>query len=145
METTITDIFDAANIDNSMIADLVAKEVARITRRKVLLLLVVLMQRLLNLKISDCCGKRHTTTSRLTPSILQRLLDRSITHQDYIADEANKIIEHNNYLAEKMNQMVGHQDYLAEKMNQMVEHQDYLAENINDTISLSELCSRNVG
>ena len=140
--------FDAAKIDNSMIADLVAKEVARITGEGAAVVGGS------DAKIAELEDKVTVTEEgynnlKAYIKYLAETLDKSITHQDYIADEANKIIEHNNYLAEnmnkmvgyndylaeKMNQMVGHQDYLAEKMNQMVDHQDYLAENINDTIS----------
>ena len=110
---TPTQTFDAATIDNSQIADLVAKEVEK--------------------RFSgDGAAVVGGSDAKIA---VAETLDKSITHQDYIADEANKIIEHNNYLAESMNKMVGYNDYLAEKMNQMVAHQDYLAENINDTIS----------
>ena len=140
--------FDAANIDNSMIADLVAKEVARITGEGAAVV-GGSDAKIAELEDKVAVAEEAYNNLKAYTKYLAETLDRSITHQDYIADEANKIIEHNNYLAEnmnkmvgyndylaeKMNQMVGHQDYLAEKMNQMVDHQDYLAENINDTIS----------
>ena len=140
--------FDAANIDNSMIADLVAKEVARITGEGAAVV-GGSDAKIAELEDKVTVAEEAYNNLKAYTKYLAETLDRSITHQDYIADEANKIIEHNNYLAEnmnkmvgyndylaeKMNQMVGHQDYLAEKMNQMVDHQDYLAENINDTIS----------
>ena len=140
--------FDAANIDNSMIADLVAKEVARITGEGAAVV-GGSDAKIAELEDKVAVAEESYNNLKAYTKYLAETLDKSITHQDYIADEANKIIEHNNYLAEnmnkmvgyndylaeKMNQMVGHQDYLAEKMNQMVDHQDYLAENINDTIS----------
>ena len=130
---TPTQTFDPANIDNSQIADLVAKEVARITGEGA-------AQVGGNQKVDELESKLAATEESFNnlksyTKYLAETLDKSITHQDYIADEANKIIEHNNYLAESMNKIVGYNDYLAEKMNQMIEHQDYLAENINDTIS----------
>ena len=145
---TPTQTFDAANIDNSMIADLVAKEVARITGEGAAVV-GGSDAKIAELEDKVAVAEESYNNLKAYTKYLAETLDRSITHQDYIADEANKIIEHNNYLAEnmnkmvgyndylaeKMNQMVGHQDYLAEKMNQMVDHQDYLAENINDTIS----------
>ena len=145
---TPTQTFDAANIDNSMIADLVAKEVARITGEGAAVV-GGSDAKIAELEDKVAVAEESYNNLKAYTKYLAETLDKSITHQDYIADEANKIIEHNNYLAEnmnkmvgyndylaeKMNQMVGHQDYLAEKMNQMVEHQDYLAENINDTIS----------
>ena len=145
---TPTQTFDAANIDNSMIADLVAKEVARITGEGAAVV-GGSDAKIAELEDKVTVAEEAYNNLKAYTKYLAETLDRSITHQDYIADEANKIIEHNNYLAEnmnkmvgyndylaeKMNQMVGHQDYLAEKMNQMVDHQDYLAENINDTIS----------
>ena len=131
---TPTQTFDAANIDNSMIADLVAKEVARITGEGAAVV-GGSDAKIAELEDKVTVAEDAYNNLKAYTKYLAETLDKSITHQDYIADEANKIIQHNNYLAEKMNQMVGHQDYLAEKMNQMVEHQDYLAENINDTIS----------
>ena len=145
---TPTQTFDAANIDNSMIADLVAKEVARITGEGAAVV-GGSDAKIAELEDKVTVAEEAYNNLKAYTKYLAETLDRSITHQDYIADEANKIIKHNNYLvenmnkmvgyndylAEKMNQMVGHQDYLAEKMNQMVDHQDYLAENINDTIS----------
>ena len=140
--------FDAANIDNSMIADLVATEVARITGEGAAVV-GDSDAKIAELEDKVAVAEEAYNNLKAYTKYLAETLDKSITHQDYIADEANKIIQHNNYLAEnmnkmvgyndylaeKMNQMVGHQDYLTEKMNQMVDHQDYLAENINDTIS----------
>ena len=131
---TPTQTFDAANIDNSMIADLVAKEVARITGEGAAVV-GGSDAKIAELEDKVTVAEEAYNNLKAYTKYLAETLDRSITHQDYIADEANKIIEHNNYLAENMNKMVGYNDYLAEKMNQMVAHQDYLAENINDTIS----------
>ena len=138
-----TEKFDPANIDNSMIQDLIAKEVEkRFTGEGA----PVVGHDMSNepdgndVKVAEMEAKvaeMEETVNNVKGYLkyLAETLDKSITHQDYIADEANKIIEHNNYLAENMNKMVGYNDYLAEKMNQMIAHQDYLAENINDTIS----------
>ena len=131
---TPTQTFDCANIDNSMIADLVAKEVARVVGDGS----AVVGDS--NVKIAEledkvAVAEEAYNNLKAYTKYLAETLDKSITHQDYIAEESNKIIEHNNYLAENMNKMVGYNDYLAEKMNQMVAHQDYLAENINDTIT----------
>ena len=131
---TPTQTFDAANIDNSMIADLVAKEVARITGEGAAVV-GGSDAKIAELEDKVAVAEESYNNLKAYTKYLAETLDKSITHQDYIADEANKIIEHNNYLAENMNKMVGYNDYLAEKMNQMVGHQDYLAENINDTIS----------
>ena len=131
---TPTQTFDAANIDNSMIADLVAKEVARITGEGAAVV-GGSDAKIAELEDKVAVAEESYNNLKAYTKYLAETLDKSITHQDYIADEANKIIEHNNYLAENMNKMVGYNDYLAEKMNQMVAHQDYLTENINDTIS----------
>ena len=130
---TPTQTFDAANIDNSQIADLVAKEVARISGEGAAE--VGGNQKVAELEAKVAAAEEAYNNLKSYTKYLAETLDKSITHQDYIADEANKIIEHNNYLAESMNKIVGYNDYLAEKMNQMVDHQDYLAENINNTIS----------
>jgi len=138
-----TEKFDPAKIDNSMIQDLIAKEVAkRFTGDGA----AVVGHDTSNepdgtdVKVAEMEAKVAEMAETVNNikgymKYLAETLDKSITHQDYIAEEANKIIEHNNYLAENMNKMVGYNDYLAEKMNQMIDHQDYLAENINDTIS----------
>ena len=127
---TPTQTFDPATIDNSLIADLVAKEVAKAKGEG-----AANEQKVVELEAKLAVVEETYNNLKAYTKYLAETLDKSITHQDYIADEANKIIEHNNYLAENMNKMVGYNDYLAEKMNQMIAHQDYLAENINDTIS----------
>ena len=139
---TPTEKFDPAKIDNSLIQDLIAKEVAKFKGEGKPVVghdisnepdgTDVKMAEM-DAKVADMEESINNIKSYL--KYIAETLDKSITHQDYIADEANKIIEHNNYLAESMNKMVGYNDYLAEKMNQMIAHQDYLAENINDTIS----------
>ena len=144
-----TQTFSADSIDNSQIADLVAKEVARVTGAGAAEIGDSSDAKIAELENKVAVAEEEYNNLKAYTKYLAETLDKSITHQDYIADEANKIIEHNNYLAENMNKMIGHQDYLAEnmnkmvgyndylaeKMNQMVDHQDYLAENINDTIS----------
>lgn len=144
-----TQTFSADSIDNSQIADLVAKEVARVTGAGAAEVGDSSDAKIAELENKVAVAEEEYNNLKAYTKYLAETLDKSITHQDYIADEANKIIEHNNYLAENMNKMIGHQDYLAEnmnkmvgyndylaeKMNQMVDHQDYLAENINDTIS----------
>lgn len=127
---TPTQTFDAANIDNSMIADLVAKEVARITGEGAAVV-GGSDAKIAELEDKVAVAEESYNNLKAYTKYLAETLDKSITHQDYIADEANKIIEHNNYLAENMNKMVGYNDYLAEKMNQMVEHQDYIVEEVN--------------
>ena len=146
---TPTQTFSADSIDNSQIADLVAKEVARVIGAGAAEVGDSSDEKIAELENKVAVAEEEYNNLKAYTKYLAETLDKSITHQDYIADEANKIIEHNNYLAENMNKMIGHQDYLAEnmnkmvgyndylaeKMNQMVDHQDYLAENINDTIS----------
>ena len=132
---TPTQTFSADSIDNSQIADLVAKEVARVIGAGAAEVGDSSDEKIAELENKVAVAEEEYNNLKAYTKYLAETLDKSITHQDYIADEANKIIEHNNYLAENMNKMVGYNDYLAEKMNQMVAHQDYLAENINDTIS----------
>ena len=132
---TPTQTFDAATIDNSQIADLVAKEVEKRFSGEGAAVVGGSDAKIAELENKVAVAEEAYNNLKAYTVYLAETLDKSITHQDYIADEANKIIEHNNYLAESMNKMVDYNDYLAEKMNQMVAHQDYLAENINDTIS----------
>ena len=135
---TPTETFDPATIDNTLIQDLIAKEVdKRFSGAGAAVVggegAAPAEPEGIEQKVAEMEEKYNNL--KAYTKYLAETLDKSITHQDYIADEANKMIEHNNYLAENMNKMIGHQDYLAEKMNQMVAHQDYLAENINDTIA----------
>ena len=142
-----TQNFNTDTIDNSLIADLVAKEVARITDSGSPVVgsestsVSCDNDKMCELEAKACEMEEKYNHLENYTKYLAETLDKSIVHQDYITDETNKIIEHNNYLAENMNKMVGHQDYLAEKMNQMVDHQDYLAENLNDTISYQNYVS----
>ena len=155
---TPTQTFDCANIDNSMIADLVAKEVARVVGDGS----AVVGDS--NVKIAEledkvAVAEEAYNNLKAYTKYLAETLDKSITHQDYIAEESNKIIEHNNYLAENINdtityqnyvaemldksidysnmlaeeqnKSIAHNDYLAEKMNQMIDHQDYIVEEVN--------------
>lgn len=140
---TPTEKFDPEKIDNSLIQDLIAKEVEKRFTGEGAPVVAHDMSNAddgTDVKVAEMEAKVEEmaeTVNNLKGYIkyIAETLDKSITHQDYIAEEANKIISHNNYLAENMNKMVGYNDYLAEKMNQMIAHQDYLAENINDTIS----------
>jgi len=128
-------VFDPANVDNSMIADLVAKEVAKVKGDGDAVVADTDAAKTADVEAKLAEVEEAYNNLKAYTNYLAETLDKSIIHQDYIVDEANKVIEHNNYLAENMNKMVGYSDYLSEKMNQMVAHQDYLAENINDTIS----------
>ena len=135
-----TEKFDASQVDNSMIADLVAKEVAKVKGEGAPVVdngeeTPMAPEQVAELEAKVAEMEESYNNLKAYTKYLAETLDKSIVHQDYVADEANKIIEHNNYLAENMNKMVSYSDYVAEKMNQMVAHQDYLAENINDTIS----------
>ena len=136
-----TEKFDPEKIDNSLIQDLIAKEVARYKGEGAAVVgggsneSADNNQKVAELEAKVAEMEEAYNNLKGYTKYLAETLDKSITHQDYIADEANKMIEHNNYLAESMNKVIGHNDYLAEKMNQMIAHQDYLAENINDTIS----------
>ena len=121
-----TEKFDASNVDNTMIASLVAKEVAKVTKD---LAVDSDEQAAAVVKAEEMEEKYNNLVSYM--KYLAENLDKSITHQDYVTEETNKIIAHNNYLAEKMNQMVEHQDYLAENMNNMINHTDYIVESIN--------------
>ena len=132
---TPTQTFDAATIDNSQIADLVAKEVEKRFSGEGAAVVGGSDAKIAELENKVAVAEEAYNNLKAYTKYLAETLDKSITHQDYIAFFVIKIIEHNNYLAESMNKMVGYNDYLAEKMNQMVAHQDYLAENINDTIS----------
>ena len=128
---TPTQTFSADSIDNSQIADLVAKEVARVIGAGAAEVGDSSDAKIAELENKVAVAEEEYNNLKAYTKYLAETLDKSITHQDYIADEANKIIEHNNYLAENMNKMVGYNDYLAEKMNQMVEHQDYIVEEVN--------------
>ena len=121
-----TEKFDASNVDNTMIASLVAKEVAKVTKD---LAVDSDEQAAAVVKAEEMEEKYNNLVSYM--KYLAENLDKSITYQDYVTEETNKIIAHNNYLAEKMNQMVDHQDYLAENMNNMINHTDYIVESIN--------------
>ena len=135
---TPTQTFDATNIDNSMIADLVAKEVARITGEGAAVV-GGSDAKIAELEDKVAVAEEAYNNLKAYTKYLAETLDKSITHQDYIADEANKIIQHNNYLAEKMNQMVGHQDYLAENINDTISYQNYVAEMLDKSIDYSNM------
>ena len=143
-----TQKFDASNVDNSLIANLVAKEVERIKTAG-----SPVLSNDQSCSNGNCDDKIHDLETKVCEmeesynnlvsytKYLAENLDKSIVHQDYIADEANKIIEHNNYLSENMNKMIAHQDYIAENLDKSIKYQDYLAENLDNTISYQNYVS----
>ena len=133
-----TQTFDASNVDNSMIADLVAKEVAKAVPAKGAAVKCGSGTcdndpegKIEELEAKAAAMEESYENLKAYTKYIAETLDKSITHQDYISEEANKIIQHNNYLAENMNKMISHQDYLAENMNNMIDHQDYIVEEVN--------------
>lgn len=144
-----TQQFDAEKIDNSLIADLVAKEVARIkdSGSPVVVSGEVTecpdascdADKVCELEKRACEMEEKYSHLENYTKYLAETLDKSIVHQDYISDETNKIIEHNNYLAESMNQMVSHQDYLAENLNDTITYQNYVSEMLDKSIDYSNM------
>ena len=128
--------YDASNVDNSMISDLVAKEVDSKLACNDVECVVDDVEELR--KKSDEMDEKYNNLLKYT-QYLAETLDRSITYQDYVSDEANKIIAHNNYLAENMNKMIAHQDYLAENLNDTISYQNYLAETLDKSIDYSQM------
>ena len=129
--------FDASDVDNSAITDLIAKEVETQVSKNT---------------PAKCDGNCEETVAELAQameekysnlekymSYLAETLDKSITHQDYIAEETNKIIDHNNYLAENMNKMIEHQDYIVENLNDTIGYQEYVAEMLDKSIDYSNM------
>ena len=109
---------DSSNVDNSLIADLIAKEVERISK-------------------FDGAPKVASNSEEIESKVaeMEEAYNNLKCYTKYLAETLDKSITHQDYLVENINNSIAHQDYLAEKMNQMIDHQDYLAENINDTIS----------
>ena len=55
-----------------------------------------------------------------------------VAHQDYLAENMNKMIAHQDYLAENMNKMIAHQNHIVEESNKIIEYSNYLAESMNN-------------
>ena len=144
-----TQKFDASNVDNSLIANLVAKEVERIKTSGSPVLSNDQScsngncddDKIHDLETKVCEMEESYNNLVSYTKYLAENLDKSIVHQDYIADEANKIIKHNNYLSENMNKMIAHQDYIAENLDKSIKYQDYIAENLDNTISYQNYVS----
>ncbi|MCH5238288.1 MAG: hypothetical protein J1E95_10920, partial [Muribaculaceae bacterium] len=141
--------FDPENVDNSMIANLIAKEVetqvkkvSRVPQNSGAVCVKCGDENCdgsCDGKVSDLERKAQAMEEKYSNlvkyvSYIAENLDKSITHQDYIVEETNNIIKHNNYLAEHMNNVIKHNDYLAENMNNVIKHNNYIVENLNDTI-----------
>ena len=140
-----TQKFDASNVDNSLIADLVAKVAAQVKAAPAGAAVVdgseskVDDEKVAELEAkADAMEEKYNNLLQYT-KYLAETLDKSITHQDYITEEANKIIEHNNYLVENMNSMIAHQDYLAENINDTISYQNYIAEMLDKSIDYSNM------
>jgi hypothetical protein len=125
--------FDASNVDNSMIADMVAKEVKTLTKS----VKPAVEDEELVQKATAMEEKYNNLTKYV--NYLAETLDKSISHQDYITEETNKIISHNNYLAENMNKIIDHQDYIVENLNDTIGYQNYVAEMLDKSIDYSNM------
>jgi hypothetical protein len=144
-----TQVFSADKIDNSLIADLVSKEVAKIQNAKDGAPVVGGAEPCNGEDCEDVrvkCEEMEEKYNNLTAyaKYLAETLNKSITHQDYITDETNKVISHNNYLVEKMNQMVEHQDYLAENLSKTIDYQNYVAEALDKSIGYQDYIAENL-
>lgn len=138
-----TQVFSADKIDNSLIADLVSKEIEKIRSAKDGGAVVDHGE---NCADGECVAEMEEKYNNLVAyaKYLAETLNKSITHQDYITDETNKMIEHNNYLVEKMNQMVDHQDYLAENLGKTIDYQNYMAESLDKSIDYQNYVAENL-
>ena len=145
-----TQTFDASNVDNTMISDLIAQQVAAAVE-KLPIAPAVPAEGAAPAEPTekpcdgeDCDDKKATMEEKYNNLVsyvkyLSEQLDKSITHQDYIAEEANKMIAHQDYLAESMNKMIEHQDYLAENINDTIGYQNYVAEMLDKSIDYSNM------
>ena len=135
--------FDAENVDNSAINNMIAKEVATQVK-KVAPVKPVCDGEGCDEKVEELTQKAAAMEEKYSNlekyiKYLAETLDKSITHQDYIAEETNKIIDHNNYLAENMNKMIEHQDYIVENLNDTIGYQEYVAEMLDKSIDYSNM------
>lgn len=128
--------FDASDVDNSAITDLIAKEVETQVSKT-----TKCDNGNCEDNVSELAAAMEEKYSNLEKymNYLAETLDKSITHQDYITEETNKIIDHNNYLAENMNNMIAHQDYIVENLNDTIGYQEYVAEMLDKSIDYSNL------
>lgn len=136
-----TESFDANNVDNSMISDLIAQQVAAAVEKLPIAPAVPSEGENSENVADDVKAKMEEKYNNLETYVkyLSEQLDRTITHQDYIAEEANKMIAHQDYLAENMNKMIEHQDYLAENLNDTIGYQNYVAEMLDKSIDYSNM------
>ena len=134
--------YDSNNVDNSMIADLVAKEVESKVACAGNAECVIDDVEAIRSK-TDSMEEKYDALMQYT-KYLAETLDRSISYQNYVSEESNKIIAHNNYLAENMNKMIAHQDYLAENLNDTISYQNYLAESLDSAIDYESYLAENL-
>lgn len=134
--------YDSNNVDNSMIADLVAKEVESKVACAGNAECVIDDVEAIRSK-TDSMEEKYNALMQYT-KYLAETLDRSISYQNYVSEESNKIIAHNNYLAENMNKMIAHQDYLAENLNDTISYQNYLAESLDSAIDYESYLAENL-
>ena len=134
--------YDSNNVDNSMIADLVAKEVESKVACAGNAECVIDDVEAIRSK-TDSMEEKYDALMQYT-KYLAETLDRSISYQNYVSEESNKIIAHNNYLSENMNKMIAHQDYLAENLNDTISYQNYLAESLDSAIDYESYLAENL-
>jgi len=118
-----TETFEDGKTDNSAIAALVADEV--------------------NAKVAEV-QEKYDNLKKYTMYLAEQL-DKSISHQDYIVENANdilkkqdEIIKHNDYIVENLNDTIGYQNYIAEMLDKSIDYSNMLAEEQNKNIAHSD-------
>ena len=71
-------------------------------------------------------------------------LDKSIEYGKYIAETLDKNIDFSEYIAEHVDKNIKYSEYLAENLDKSIDYSEYLAENLDKSIDYSEYIAENL-
>ena len=71
-------------------------------------------------------------------------LDKSIDYGKYIAETLDKNIDFSEYIAEHVDKNIKYSEYLAENLDKTIDYSEYVAENLDKTIEYSEYLAENL-
>ena len=71
-------------------------------------------------------------------------LDKSIDYGKYIAETLDKNIDFSEYIAEHVDKNIKYSEYLAENLDKTIDYSEYIAENLDNSIEYSEYIAENL-
>ena len=71
-------------------------------------------------------------------------LDKSIDYGKYIAETLDKNIDFSEYIAEHVDKNIKYSEYIAENLDKTIDYSEYIAENLDNSIDYSQYLAENL-